>query len=348
MEQRPLSEQIDVPDGPQPAPPQNARRRAAAPVIASTIVAVLFAVIFLAALGAPQAHEVPVAVVGSERAADEVQRALDDEQRGGFDVQAVADEAAGRNLLEAREVYAVAGDDGVLVSSFNGAPLNDAIQSTLAASVAVEGAGDPEAGASTRPVTDLHDGEGKPGAIFYAVFGMVIGAMVLTVVSGAAMTPHHPFREIVLTCAAAALLVGGTVTLAVQAFDSLPGNYLQVFGVLSLLMFALGLTVQGITRVLGLAGLPISAIFFIMIGNAASGAAVHPLLLADGWRQLSPLIPTGAATTAVLDVAAFDGANPISAIAVLCAWIAFGLLLVVTASRRGAQRALPLAETRDA
>ena len=138
------------------------------------------------------------------------------------------------------------------------------------------------------------------------------------------------------------------VTLAAWAFDSLPGNYLQVFGVLSLLMFALGLTVQGITRVIGIPGLPISAIFFVMIGNAASGAAVHPLLLGDGWRQLSPLIPTGAATRAVLDVAAFHGANPASAIAVLVAWIAIGLMLVYAASRRGSERALAAAHPQHA
>lgn len=173
------TEQTDPTEG----PPSAGGRMA--PVIAAVVVASLFAVIFLAALGSPRPHGVAVAVVGSQRAAEQVQGALDANGRTGFDVQAVPNEARGRTMLEARDVYGVASPQRLLVSSFNGEALNAVVESALTASATP--------GASTRPVVDVHEGAGKPGAIFYAVFGMVIGAMVLTIVSGAAMTRRHNF-----------------------------------------------------------------------------------------------------------------------------------------------------------
>ncbi len=58
------------------------------------------------ALGRHGPQEVPIAVVGPDEAADQVQSQLDEAQPDGFDVTAVADPAEAETLIKDREVYA--------------------------------------------------------------------------------------------------------------------------------------------------------------------------------------------------------------------------------------------------
>ncbi|MCW2956455.1 MAG: hypothetical protein JWO69_1324 [Thermoleophilia bacterium] len=305
------------------------------------MVSVLFATIFLAAVGKPAPHDVPVAIVGPAAQAEAVQEQLDARIDGGFDVRSVETEEEGRALIGDRDAYGVLVVDGadtkVLVAGFNGAALNGAVQSALLPVGVVLGGG------QVQPVVeDVQAGTGKPGSVFYVVFGMVIAGMAFTIASGA-LTPIAAvggWRQRLLATAVTAVVVGVAIALVAFAFDALPGDYALVALVAALLMFALAAMIQGLVLLLGPPGLILSAIFFIMIGNAASGAAVHPLLLGQGWRQLSPLLPTGAGSMAVVDVAAFSDADVTGPLVVLVVWALLGTALVVVGVRR---RAAPAA-----
>lgn len=336
-------DQLDqpMPTSPVGGPATGGLARWRAPLVAATMVAALFATIFLAALGEPRPHEVAVVVVGDRALASAVQDGLDGVAPGAFEVDAVGSGREADSRLLARDAFGVLDPTTapvqVRIAAFNGAALNGAVQGALVAAAA---AGPGEA---TPEVVDLQAGEGKPASIFYVVFGMVIAAMAFTVASGT-LTPFATrggLRPRLLATVVTALVVGVAVSLVAWAFDALPGGYVAVAGLAALLMCALALCVQGLALLLGPAGLVVSAIFFIMVGNAASGAAVHVLLLGDGWRQASPLLPTGAGATAIVDVAAFEDASIAAPVAVLVGWVVIGLVLLALGFRRRDAAATP-------
>jgi hypothetical protein len=69
---------------------------------------------------------------------------------------------------------------------------------------------------------------------------------------------------------------------------------------------------------------------FLVIGNPASGGSSAPELLPGFWRELSQLLPPGAATTAMRDVVYFHGHGMTQALIVLSAYAIAGATVVIT------------------
>jgi hypothetical protein len=86
-----------------------------------------------------------------------------------------------------------------------------------------------------------------------------------------------------------------------------PGHFVAVWGVAALFVFALGLPIAAFQVLVGAAGTGIGAVMLLVIGNPASGSSSAPELLPGFWRDLSQLLPPGAATTAMRDVVYFHG-----------------------------------------
>jgi hypothetical protein len=68
---------------------------------------------------------------------------------------------------------------------------------------------------------------------------------------------------------------------------------------------------------------------FLVIGNPASGGVSAPELLPGFWRDLSQLLPPGAAITAMRDVVYFHGHGMTDALLVLGGYVVFGFSLVL-------------------
>jgi hypothetical protein len=80
----------------------------------------------------------------------------------------------------------------------------------------------------------------------------------------------------------------------------------------------------------GAGGVAIGAVMFLVIGNPASGGSSAPELLPGFWRDLSQLLPPGAATTAMRDVVYFHGHGMTNALLVLCLWAVLGAAVALT------------------
>ena len=80
----------------------------------------------------------------------------------------------------------------------------------------------------------------------------------------------------------------------------------------------------------GAGGVGIGAVMFLVIGNPASGGSSAPELLPGFWREVSQLLPPGAATTAMRDVVYFHGHGMGYALLVLGLWAVLGATFVVT------------------
>ena len=141
---------------------------------------------------------------------------------------------------------------------------------------------------------------------------------------------------------------GLALTALLRAMDALPGPYLAVAGVATLVVAAVALTALGLFRVLGPAGLGIAAVLFVVVGNPGSGNATAPELLPGFWRVAGQLLPPGAGGQALRDVAYFDGQALLAPALVLAAWAILGAALILAGRRAPQASAAAPAEPRVA
>src|SRR5262249_28750832 len=108
---------------------------------------------------------------------------------------------------------------------------------------------------------------------------------------------------------------------------------LALSAIIALTILALVLPIAGLHRVLGMVGLPVSALLFFLFANPASGNASAPELLPNPWRWLGQLLPPGAGGSTVRNTGYFGGAALVQPLIVLIAFCVGGGLLVLGAER---------------
>jgi uncharacterized phage infection (PIP) family protein YhgE len=119
----------------------------------------------------------------------------------------------------------------------------------------------------------------------------------------------------------AGLITALVTNVIVGAF---PDHFFQVWGVATLFVLAMGLTIAAFQVIFGIAGTAIGAILFLVIGNPASGGSSAPELLPGFWRTLSQILPPGAAVTSMRDVVYFNGHGSSHALIVLAIYAVLG------------------------
>jgi hypothetical protein len=110
---------------------------------------------------------------------------------------------------------------------------------------------------------------------------------------------------------------------------------LGLVGMLAVL--AAGTVTIALQAALGVMGTGVAILIFVVAGNPSSGGPFPSELLPEPWQTIGPYIPTGAATTAIRDVAYFPDAPLAMPFAVLGAWLAAGVLgaLLLARGRHG-------------
>jgi hypothetical protein len=154
----------------------------------------------------------------------------------------------------------------------------------------------------------------------------MMGSAVIYLLGQHQPPPQRLAAMLVLGIAAG--LVAALVTNVV--IGAFPGHFLAVWGVATLFYLALGMPIAAFQVLLGAGGIAIGAVMFLVIGNPASGGSSAPELLPGFWRELSQLLPPGAATTAMRDVVYFHGHGMAYALVVLGLWTLIGAAVVVT------------------
>jgi hypothetical protein len=277
---------------------------------------------------------VPLAVAGPAGSADQLAAVL-----GGalgadaFDVTAVDSRDAAVAAIEDREVYGavVVAPAGVemLVSSAASPVVAQSLTQVGTQLAAASGAPPAVTDVVPLPVDDPR------GAVFAAgAFPLVIGGIAV----GVALALRVPGRTRRLVAGLGVSTASGLALAAVLQFwfGALEGSYWANAGVYALAIGAMAAAVMGLHRVLGLAGLGLAAATILLLGNPLSAITSAPELLPDGWSELGPLLPPGAAGTALRSTAFFDGAGAGTPLLVLTAWLVVGAVLAALPVRRSA------------
>ncbi|MBL1083617.1 ABC transporter permease [Streptomyces actinomycinicus] len=156
------------------------------------------------------------------------------------------------------------------------------------------------------------------------ICGILIGAFV-AMARGLAR-PRHRVLTLLVACAVAAL---GVYLVAQGFLGALPHNHVATWGILSLDLLSVGATAAGVIRLLGPAGLGLSAAVMVFVGNAFSGATSAPEMLPKGVDHIGQWLPPGAGASLLRDTTYFDGNSAAGHLAVLALWSVCGLTAVM-------------------
>ncbi|AQT71801.1 MULTISPECIES: hypothetical protein [Streptomyces] len=305
--------------------------RAALLVLGVLALQLAFITSYIGAFHHPKPSEIPIAVTApaapaAERSAQQLGALPGDP----LDPRVVEDEAAALAQVRDRDVDGAliidpAGrTDRLLVASGAGASLSQALEEVVGAAERAQG--------RTVRVTDVAPaakGDSRGLSSFYLVIGWCVGgylcAAILAISAGA--RPANGHRAVIrlgalLVYALAAGLLGAVI--AGPVLDALPGSVWGLWGLGTLVVFAVGAITLAFQGLAGVIGIGLAILLVVVLGNPSAGGAYPYPLLPPFWSTIGPALPPGAGTYAARSITYFDGNGAGGPLLVLAAWALVG------------------------
>ncbi|MCF4137628.1 SNG1 family protein [Streptomyces sp. Tue 6430] len=309
----------------------------------------LFIASYVGALHDPRPRDVPFGVVAPRAVAERTVARLAGLPGGPLDPRAVADRATARKqILDRKTDGALIVDpagttDTLLVATGGGRVLATTLE-TLTTRV------EKSEGRTVRTVDVAPAGTGDANGLssFYVTVGWCVGgylcASIMTISAGAARsTPRRAAIRLAAMIPVALLGGLGGALIAGPVLDALPGSFPALWGLGTLVVFAVGAATLACQAVFGLAGIGLAILLVVILGNPSAGGALPAPLLPPFWKAIGPALPPGAGTWAARSIAYFEGNALTSALLVLSAWAVAGtaITLLATALRTRTRRTGP-------
>ncbi|APU39635.1 DUF3533 domain-containing protein [Streptomyces sp. TN58] len=322
--------------------------RAALLVLGVLALQLAFVTSYIGAFHHPKPHDIPIAVAApaapaAERAAQQLGALPGDP----LAPRVVDDEAAARAQVENRDVDGAlivdpAGPaDRLLVASGAGASLSQALEEVVGAAERAQG--------RTVRVTDVAPaakGDSRGLSSFYLVIGWCVGgylcAAILAISAGA--RPANTHRAAIrlgalLVYSLAAGLLGAVI--AGPVLNALPGSLPGLWGLGTLVVFAVGAITLAFQGVAGVIGIGLAILLVVVLGNPSAGGAYPYPLLPPFWSTIGPALPPGAGTYAARSITYFGGNGVGGPMLVLAAWAVVGAAVTL-----GSAATAPTADSR--
>ncbi|MET9468358.1 DUF3533 domain-containing protein [Streptomyces sp. NPDC006544] len=310
--------------------------RAALLVLGVLALQLAFITSYVGAFHHPRPSGIPFAVAApAARVAERSAQQLDTLPGTPLDARAAKDEAAAMDWILNREVdgalvVAPSGTtDKLLVASGAGASLSQAVAEIV---VAAE-----KAGGRTVRIVDVAPsaaGDGRGLSSFYVVVGWCVGgylcAAILAISAGA--RPANMHRAVIrlgalLVYAIVAGLLGTLI--AGPVLGALPGSILGLWGLGTLVVFAVGAITLAFQGLAGVVGIGLAILLVVVLGNPSAGGAYPYPLLPPFWKAIGPWLPPGAGTYAARSIAYFKGNDLTGPLLVLSGWAVLGSAVTV-------------------
>ncbi|MFI1830509.1 DUF3533 domain-containing protein [Streptomyces sp. NPDC020412] len=309
--------------------------RAALLIIGVLALQLGFITSYIGAFHDPKPKEVPIAVAApTPAAAAQAVRRLGALPGDPLAPRAVADEASAAAQVRDRDVdgalvLTTGAADRLLVASASGASLSEALTAVVTRSERAQG--------RSVDVVDLVPnarGDARGLTSFYLVIGWCVGgylcAAALAISAGA--RPANPARGLIrlavlLLYAAVTGLLGAII--AGPVLDALPGGVPALWGLGTLLVFAVGAITLALQGLAGIVGIGLAILVVVVLGNPSAGGAYPYPLLPPFWQAIGPALPPGAGTYAARSISYFGGSGATGPLLVIAAWAAGGAVVTM-------------------
>ncbi|MFJ7208639.1 DUF3533 domain-containing protein [Streptomyces sp. NPDC098789] len=305
--------------------------RAALLVLGVLALQLAFITSYIGAFHHPKPSEIPLAVTTPvAQLTERSVKQLGELPGKPLDPRAVKDEATALRQIKNREVDgALIVDPGgttdrLLVAGGSGAALSQALEQVVGLTEKAQG--------RTVRVVDVAPsaaGDGRGLSSFYLVVGWCVGgylcAAILAISAGA--RPANSARAVIrlgalLLYSIAAGLLGAVI--AGPVLDALPGSILGLWGLGTLVVFAVGAITLAFQGLAGVVGIGLAILLVVVFGNPSAGGAYPYPLLPPFWKAIGPALPPGAGTYAARSIAYFKGNDMAPSMLVLAGWAVLG------------------------
>ncbi|WP_069817081.1 ABC transporter permease [Streptomyces sp. TP-A0874] len=306
-----------------------------------------FILSYIGAFHSPTPHKIPVAVVAPTDVSGQVVQQLNDLDGTPVEARPAESEAAARASLLDRSVDAAilvnprGATDTLLVASAGG-PAVAASATEIAENVEASQGRQ----VTTEDILPPAPGDSRGMSPFYLAIGWIVGgylaAAILGIAGGARPkgAPHTAVRLGVLAVYAVVSGLGGAI-IADPVLGALTGHFGALWALGVLTVYAAAVTTVALQALLGLLGVGVAILVFVVLGNPSAGGVYPSSLLPPFWRALGDHIPTGAATSAIRDTVYFPSHTIDTPLTTLAVYTVASILVTFLAASRRAKEPLP-------
>ncbi|MFB6840099.1 DUF3533 domain-containing protein [Streptomyces sp. NPDC056361] len=317
--------------------------RAALLVVGVFALQLLFITSYVGALHNPKPVDVPFGVVAPQQ---QIATALNDrlEKLPGdpLDPHVVADEAEARDQIMNREIDGAlivdprGRTDTLLVASGGGKVLSATLEAMITKLEAAN-----QRLVRTVDVAPSSSQDFNGLSAFYLVIGWCVGGYICAAILAISAGSRPANRERALirlgTLALYAALGGlGGAIIVGPILGALPGSVAALWGLGTLVVFAVGAATLALQSVFGIVGIGLAILLIVIAGNPSAGGAFPLPMLPPFWRAIGPYLPPGAGTWAARSIAYFKGNDMTASMVILSVWAIVGsaVTLVLSSVKR--------------
>ncbi|MBF9067209.1 ABC-2 transporter permease [Streptacidiphilus fuscans] len=312
--------------------------RAALLVVGVLLLQFGFILSYVGALHHPTPHQASIGVVGPPAVQTQVVAQLNALPGSPLDARPVAGQADAVQLMKEQKLYSafvpnVAGtQDTLLVASAASSSLATAIGKVVTSVDAAQ-----HRTVAIKDVVPVASGDQGGLTSFYLAVGWCVGGYLVASILGisAGARPANRHRAVIrlgtLALYSIAAGLGGAVIVG-PVLNALPAGILALWGVGSLLVFAVGAFTMAMQCFLGVIGIGGAVLIFVILGNPSAGGVLAPPMLPPFWRAIGPWLPNGAGTSLNRSFAYFDGTKTTFPWLVLTVWALVGVVLTLLVS----------------
>ncbi|MDE9367565.1 hypothetical protein PZ938_18250 [Luteipulveratus sp. YIM 133132] len=307
-------------------------------LIGVLLVQLAFIASYVGAFHAPQPHALTVAVVAPGDAGDQVATRLNGIAGNPLQADATTDRASAVDDLRhgLRQAVLVVDPQGtqdrLLVSSAQGASTSQAMQAVFQQVEASQ-----RRTVTVQDVVPAQPGDARGLTSFYVVIGWLVGGYLMAsfigVRGGGRARNFSRTLWRLVACAVYAAVSGVGGALVVDTWlGAITGHFWQLVGIGFLLSLSASVVTLGLQALLGIIGIGVAIVVFVVLGNPSAGGAYGYQLLDEPWRSIGRWLPNGAGVDAVRSVVYLRSEDLWSHLGVIALWIAAGLLLILLVS----------------
>ncbi|MEU2243531.1 DUF3533 domain-containing protein [Streptomyces sp. NPDC018338] len=312
--------------------------RAALLVVGVFALQLLFITSYVGALHHPKPRDVPFGVVAPPQVSARLVGQLEKLPGAPIDPRTVTDEAEARKQILNRDIDgALVVDptgrtDTLLVASGGGTVLSSALEAIFTKVEATQ-----QRTVRTVDVAPASAEDFDGLSAFYLVVGWCVGgyicAAILAISAGS--RPANRERAIIRLGVLALYAVlgglGGAIIVG-PILGALPGSIAALWGLGTLVVFAVGAATLALQSVFGIVGIGLAILLIVVAGNPSAGGAFPLPMLPPFWEAIGPWLPPGAGTWAARSIAYFKGNDMTASMLVLSAWAVVGSVVTLVMS----------------
>lgn len=310
--------------------------RTVAMVAAVLLLQLGFILSYVGAFHSPKPHHISLAVIAPTQAAAQVVRNLNSIPGAPLKATVLADEATARShikngsLSSALIINPTATTDTLLTATAGGTSVATAVEQVLVAAETRQ-----QRTVTITDVVSVQAGDARGLTGFYLVIGWIVGGYLVAALLGVAKgaqpvtTRRAAIRLTAVLPYAVLSGLGGTLIVD-QVLHALTGHFLALWWLGVLLVLAAATVTMAFQRLLGVIGIGLTVLVFVVLGNPSAGGAYQPALLPPFWRALNNALPNGAGTDAVRNITYFGGHNTTGHLILIASYAIAGAAITLT------------------